>query len=108
MVRNPANLTQGYGADHADIELLRLRNYTIGSKMADDELLGEGGIDRIAALLACMKPFVSPRFLLHAFDTREGWVPRASVPWRAENSIFLWAEPFRQAKSGVVLFPILV
>lgn len=50
---------QGFDADHADIDLLRLRNYTIGRKLTDDELL-TGGFDRITELLGCMQPFVSP------------------------------------------------
>ena len=51
--------SQGYGADHANIDLLRLRNYTIGTKLTDDQVLGVEGLHRIADLLSCMKPFVS-------------------------------------------------
>jgi len=54
--------SQGYAADHPDIELLRLRDYTIGRKITDEEVLGDEGLDRIAALLACIKPFVSFHF----------------------------------------------
>ncbi|KAK5115440.1 hypothetical protein LTR85_009900 [Meristemomyces frigidus] len=50
---------KGYGADHADIELLRLRNYTIGRNLSDEEVLGTGGLDRIADYLSCMKPFIT-------------------------------------------------
>lgn len=57
-----ADIPQGYDAGHADIDLLRLRNYTIGRKLTDKELLGTGGMDRIADLLSCMKPFVSRSF----------------------------------------------
>ena len=56
-------MMQGYSADHADIDLLRLRNYTVGRTIQDDELL-DRGLDRIAELLTCMKPFVSS---LHLF-----------------------------------------
>ncbi|KAK6440947.1 hypothetical protein LTR95_002817 [Oleoguttula sp. CCFEE 5521] len=37
---------------------MRLRNYTIGSKVSDKELLNDG-LDRIADLLACMKSFIT-------------------------------------------------
>ncbi|KAK6411364.1 hypothetical protein LTR95_018099 [Oleoguttula sp. CCFEE 5521] len=47
---------KGYAADHPDIALMRLRNYTIGSKVSDKELLNDG-LTRITDLLACMKPF---------------------------------------------------
>lgn len=50
---------KGYDADHADLDLLRLRNYTIGRKLTDDEVLGEGGTARVAELLAALRPFVS-------------------------------------------------
>jgi len=53
---------QGYDADHVDIDLLRLRNYTIGKTLTDDELVETGGMDRVAELLTCMKPFVSGSF----------------------------------------------
>jgi len=50
---------QGYDADRPDIDLLRLRNYTIGRKLDEAEVVGPHGLDRIAELLSCMKPFVS-------------------------------------------------
>ena len=50
---------QGYDADHADIDLLRLRNYTVGRKLTDEEVVAPDSLDRIAHLLTCMKPFVS-------------------------------------------------
>lgn len=55
-------IQQGYDADHPDIDLLRLRNYTIGRKLTEAEVVGDGGLDRIAELLGCMKPFVSLPF----------------------------------------------
>lgn len=48
-----------YDAGHPDIDLLRLRNYTIGRKLSDEEVLGEPGMQRIAQLLAALFPFVS-------------------------------------------------
>lgn len=58
-------LDQDFPGDHPDIELLRLRNYTIGKKLADDEVLGPQGLERIAGLLGCLAPFVSRTW--HAF-----------------------------------------
>nr|OQO15840.1 hypothetical protein B0A51_17555 [Rachicladosporium sp. CCFEE 5018] len=49
---------KGYAADHPDIALMRLRNYTIGSKVSDKELLSDG-LTRITDLFACMKPFIT-------------------------------------------------
>ncbi|KAI9788846.1 MAG: hypothetical protein M1816_006510 [Peltula sp. TS41687] len=48
-----------FPGDHPDIELLRLRNYTIGKKLIDDEVLGSKGLERIAGLLGCLTPFVT-------------------------------------------------
>ncbi|KAK4694716.1 hypothetical protein P7C71_g2911, partial [Lecanoromycetidae sp. Uapishka_2] len=50
---------KGYDADNPNIDLLRLRNYTIGKKLKDDEVLGPGGLDRIANLIGVLTPFVS-------------------------------------------------
>ena len=50
---------QGYEADNPNIELLRLRNYTIGRKLKDDEVLGPGGLQRITDLIGILTPFVS-------------------------------------------------
>lgn len=50
---------QGYDADHPDIDLLRLRNYTIGRSLSEDEVVGTGGLDRVSELLGFLKPFVS-------------------------------------------------
>lgn len=49
-----------YAADHADIALLRLRNFTVGRKLKDAEVAGKGGLDRVVELLGCLVPFVSP------------------------------------------------
>ncbi len=57
---------QGYEADNPNIELLRLKNFTIGSKLPDDEVVRPGGLDRIASLVGTMTPFVSsPPRVLH-------------------------------------------
>lgn len=56
--------TQGYEHDHRDIELLRLRNFTMGKNLADDEVIGSKGLERIAELVHCMVPFVSGCILI--------------------------------------------
>lgn len=56
---------QGYDADHADIELLRLRNYTIGRKLTEAEVTGPDSLQRIGDLLTAMKPFVSRTHLTY-------------------------------------------
>lgn len=41
--------------------MLRLRNFTIGSKISDEEILSDGGLQRILELVGVIKPFVSLR-----------------------------------------------
>ena len=48
-----------YDADHRDITLLKLRNCTIGRKLKDEEIVGEGGLNRVVELMGCLVPFVS-------------------------------------------------
>ncbi|KAF2446925.1 hypothetical protein P171DRAFT_429869 [Karstenula rhodostoma CBS 690.94] len=50
---------KGYDADHKDIDLLRLRNFTLGTKLSDKEVVGANGLDRIAELIGCMVPFIT-------------------------------------------------
>ena len=38
--------SQGYDANHPDIDLMRLRNYTIGASLSEGELL-DGGLERV-------------------------------------------------------------
>lgn len=54
-----ADEIQGYEADNANIELLRLRNFTIGQKVSDQDILSAGGLDRVMELIKVMHPFVS-------------------------------------------------
>ena len=49
---------QGYSADNPNILLLRLRNFAIGKNLADEEILGQGGLVRIADLIGVLTPFV--------------------------------------------------
>ena len=50
---------KGYEADNPNIKLLRLRNFTIGKKLKDEEIVGKGGVDRIVGFLQVLVPFVS-------------------------------------------------
>ncbi|KAK4569584.1 hypothetical protein LTR86_003347 [Recurvomyces mirabilis] len=50
---------KGYEADHPEIELLRLRNYTLGTKLKEADLLGEQGLEHVAKLLATLKPMIT-------------------------------------------------
>jgi Conserved hypothetical protein (DUF2461) len=56
---------QGYDANNPNIELLRLKNFTIGKKLQDKEVVAPGGLDKIAGLVGTMAPFVSSP-LFHA------------------------------------------
>ncbi|KAJ5791017.1 Conserved hypothetical protein CHP02453 [Penicillium psychrosexuale] len=51
---------KGYEADNKNIKLLRLRSFTIGKPIADDELTGDNAQEMIATLVGVMEPFVSP------------------------------------------------
>ena len=59
---------QGYEADNPSIELLRLRNFTAGCKLKEDEVLSPSLLDRISEAIGCMVPFVSAlvHFFVHA------------------------------------------
>lgn len=50
---------KGYEKDNPNIDLLKLRNFTIGKKLKDEEVLGPGGIGRIVTLIGILTPFVS-------------------------------------------------
>lgn len=50
---------KGYEADNPNIELLKLKNFTIGKKLKDEEVADLTGIETIAQLIATMAPFVT-------------------------------------------------
>lgn len=50
---------KGYQAENPNIALLRLRSFTIGRKLKDDEVLGPGALKRIADLIGILTPFVT-------------------------------------------------
>ncbi|KAK5011580.1 hypothetical protein LTR28_012690 [Elasticomyces elasticus] len=76
---------QGYGADHENIELLRLRNFTVGRKVEDAEITGPKGMERVLGLLSCIVPFVThlnsvvmPDGVMEDSDSDEGSSEEAS------------------------------
>ncbi|OOF93461.1 hypothetical protein ASPCADRAFT_173248 [Aspergillus carbonarius ITEM 5010] len=50
---------KGYDLDNENIQLLRLRSFTIGRPLSDEELLSPNAPERIAALIGIMEPFVT-------------------------------------------------
>jgi uncharacterized protein (DUF2461 family) len=53
---------QGYEHDNENIELLRLRSFTIGKPVSDADLLSPDAQEKIATLIGIMEPFVSNPF----------------------------------------------
>lgn len=58
-MRADANEVKGYDADHRDIKLLRLKDFTIGRKLSDSDITAADGLQRIAGFIESMVPFVS-------------------------------------------------
>ncbi len=50
---------QGFSPDHRDIHLLKLRNYTIGRQIPDEELHSDDAQEKIMEVIRAMVPFVS-------------------------------------------------
>lgn len=50
---------QGFAADHRDIALLRLRNFTVWKKLDDGVFLREGGQEEIAEVVRGLVGFVT-------------------------------------------------
>jgi hypothetical protein len=50
---------KGFIADHRDIALLKLKNYTISKKLPDSVLTAEDSQDQIAEIFGAMVGFVS-------------------------------------------------
>jgi len=81
---------KGFAADHAEISLLRLRNYTIGRKLTNEEVLGPEGLARVADLFSTMHPFVSePRNLHLTLTPLCLQLPAIGVFTRAEQSLLV-------------------
>ena len=68
---------QGFDADHPNINILRLRNYTIGKRVSDDEVTGPNGLSRIADLVGILTPFVSFSYCLSSTFPRSAVVRKA-------------------------------
>ncbi|KAI0142899.1 hypothetical protein GGR57DRAFT_374267 [Xylariaceae sp. FL1272] len=49
----------GFHPDHRDIQLLKLRNYTIGHKIKDNELLADDAQEKIIGIFRALVPFVN-------------------------------------------------
>lgn len=45
--------------DHKEIDLLRLKSFTLGKKLSDEEVVGSKGMNRISELISYIEPFVS-------------------------------------------------
>ncbi|KAI9891865.1 MAG: hypothetical protein M1814_002250 [Vezdaea aestivalis] len=50
---------KGYDLDNKNLDLLRLKSYTVGTKLTDDEVIGPNGLTRIADLVGWMSPFIT-------------------------------------------------
>ncbi|KAI9809098.1 MAG: hypothetical protein M1825_002387 [Sarcosagium campestre] len=49
---------KGFDASNPNIDLLRLRNFVIGKKLGDQEVVGAKGLQNITNMLASMTPFI--------------------------------------------------
>ncbi|KAJ4419166.1 hypothetical protein N0V85_001122 [Neurospora sp. IMI 360204] len=50
---------KGFDAEHRDIELLKLRNFTVGKKLPDSVFTSEGGQEQVLNVIRAMVPFVT-------------------------------------------------
>ncbi|TID19354.1 hypothetical protein E6O75_ATG06692 [Venturia nashicola] len=50
---------KGFDADHKEIDLLRLKNFTLTRKLGDRDVLGHQGLARISELIATLVPFIT-------------------------------------------------
>ncbi|KAI1502124.1 hypothetical protein F5X99DRAFT_168342 [Biscogniauxia marginata] len=50
---------KGFHPEHRDIELLKLRNFTIGKKIRDEDLMGEDAQEKIMSIFRPMVPFIT-------------------------------------------------
>jgi hypothetical protein len=54
--------SKGYEHDNPNIDLLRLRSYTVGKPLSDEILLSPDAQERIESLIEVLVPFVSGPF----------------------------------------------
>jgi hypothetical protein len=50
---------KGFDADHKDIALLRLKNFTLQRKLRDEEVASSNAVGTIVGLISHLVPFVS-------------------------------------------------
>lgn len=50
---------QGFDADHKDIALLRLKNFTLHRKLSDEEVTHSNAVGHIVGLISHLVPYVS-------------------------------------------------
>ncbi|KAK6350357.1 hypothetical protein TWF696_006589 [Orbilia brochopaga] len=50
---------KGYDKEHPDIDLLRLKSYTVGKRITDAEMLLPNAMDQLVELIRVLEPFVS-------------------------------------------------
>jgi uncharacterized protein (TIGR02453 family) len=55
---------KGFIPEHRDMQLLKLRNFTVGKKVADGVFTAEGGQEEVAGVVRDMVGFVSPPCLV--------------------------------------------
>ncbi|KIW71415.1 hypothetical protein, variant 1 [Phialophora macrospora] len=82
---------KGYEADNPNIELLRLRNFTLGKRVPDEKVVGEQGLHTILELISVMVPFVSPPLRLQFVAVYDSGCPQKAVTkTRAMTRSRLW------------------
>ncbi|KIW09353.1 hypothetical protein, variant 1 [Verruconis gallopava] len=57
---------KGFDPDHKDIELLRLKNFTLHRKLRDEDVVSPNAVEIIVDLISHLVPFVSAQFFLRA------------------------------------------
>lgn len=50
---------QGYNEDNKNIELLRLRSFTLGRKLNDSEVTNPRALENLVQIMGALTPFVS-------------------------------------------------
>ncbi|KAJ6262109.1 hypothetical protein Dda_2914 [Drechslerella dactyloides] len=50
---------KGYDKEHPDIELLRLKSYTVGKRITDAEILLPNAMEQLVEIIRTLEPFVS-------------------------------------------------
>ncbi|KAG9939584.1 hypothetical protein KCU98_g19372, partial [Aureobasidium melanogenum] len=65
---------KGYDGGHPDIGLLRLRRFTVGTKLTDAEILDAQVLRRVADLFSALHPFIAclNRIVLPDPDDEDG------------------------------------